>query len=266
LKNKKFSDLDIEIRNAFWDTKLRLIEFGFINEDEGIETEEVVKREIFKRYNTGITPLKSSEIDKAKYLHTDLNTHFKEMIMSDRRMKDIVSNLFYYENSNIEIILKEIRKILVLDSIPISYYSIQKDKVLNRFFEHNFQENDIDSEAIYSEFSRKINFLHLINQELKRNKLTTNRLVFECLYWAISITEKSLPQKNIIKELSSPKIFKSLINFLIENIDIYKTERNSFSAEIISRYSTTSEFFHNLFKLDFSNYVKNNQEFKEKQR
>ncbi|MDV3684880.1 hypothetical protein CMU45_00615 [Elizabethkingia anophelis] len=266
LKNKKFSDLDIEIRNSFWDTKLRFIEFGFINEDEDFEIEEVVKREIFKRYNTGITPLKSSEIDNAKYLYTDLNSHFKDMILKDRRARDMISDLFYYENSNIEILLKEIRKILVLDSIPISYYSIQKDKVLNRFFEYNFQENEIDCNLIYSDFIRKVNFLQIINAHFKQRKVVANRLVFECLYWAMSIIEKSFPDKNIIKELSVSKIFNSLMNYLIENIDAYKAERNSFSAEMIYRYTITSIFFEKLYKIDFTPFIKNNQEFKDKQK
>lgn len=266
LKNKKFSDLEIEIRNAFWDTKLRLIEFGFIDEDEDKEIEEVVKREIFKRYNTGITPLKTTDIDKAKYLDTDLNSHFKKMLLSDRKMRDIVNNLFYYENTNVEIILKEIRKILVLDSIPISYYSVNKDKVLNKFFEHNFQDNDSDSAEIYSEFSRKIFFLENVSQELKKVKTPTNRLVFECLYWAISIIEKKFPDRNIVKELMNTNNLKSLIGFITENIDVYKTERNSFSAEIINRYTTTSLYFQNLFGVEFSNYLRNNQAFKDKQK
>lgn len=69
IANKNFKDLEAQLQDLFWDTKLRIIEFSFHSQsliDE--ELEDVVKKEIFKRYNSGITPLKPTEIDNAVYL------------------------------------------------------------------------------------------------------------------------------------------------------------------------------------------------------
>ena len=128
LKNKKFDDLNSEIKDVFWDTKLRIIEFSFINEPDNLEYEEIVKREVFKRYNSGITPLKTKEIDKAKYLENNLNSYFKEKLKEDRLMYDQTKRIFHYDKEDLETLLKEIRKMLVLDNIPIKYYSTKRNR------------------------------------------------------------------------------------------------------------------------------------------
>ena len=62
--NKNYDSLDKKYKDLIWETKLRIIEFSF-NTKEGItdSIEDKVKKEIFKRYNSGITPLKTNEID-----------------------------------------------------------------------------------------------------------------------------------------------------------------------------------------------------------
>ena len=51
-----YLDLSEENQALFCDTKIRTIEYSFIGEYNP-EEEEAVKREIFQRYNSGITPL-----------------------------------------------------------------------------------------------------------------------------------------------------------------------------------------------------------------
>ena len=51
-----YLDLSEENQALFCDTKIRTIEYSFIGEYKP-EEEEAVKREIFQRYNSGITPL-----------------------------------------------------------------------------------------------------------------------------------------------------------------------------------------------------------------
>src|SRR3972149_2373164 len=71
LKNNSYDNLaknDREIIDKFTDAKLRIIEFKLVNEpplDKYLE--DRIKKEIFSRYNSGITPLKKSEIDNAIY-------------------------------------------------------------------------------------------------------------------------------------------------------------------------------------------------------
>lgn len=116
----KLDDINIggkffkDLRDVFWDTKIRIIEFSFHTKNGASEEiENKVKKEIFRRYNSGITPLKSSEIDKAYYLDNHLNSYFTEKLNSDKVLYSELSDLFYFEKSNIQIILKKIRRLLV---------------------------------------------------------------------------------------------------------------------------------------------------------
>lgn len=79
IDKKTYSSLPEELKNDFLDTKLRVIEFSFASRDGITQADEdSVKQEIFKRYNSGITPLKEIEIDKAIYFDDDLNSFFKK--------------------------------------------------------------------------------------------------------------------------------------------------------------------------------------------
>lgn len=49
-------------------TKIRIFEFEIVGMPTLDSTiEDKIKKEIFRRYNSGITPLNQSEIDNAKY-------------------------------------------------------------------------------------------------------------------------------------------------------------------------------------------------------
>ncbi|WP_108424466.1 DUF262 domain-containing protein [Flagellimonas amoyensis] len=260
LKNKKFNDLNKSIKDVFWDTKLRLIEFSFIDENESIQYEEIVKREVFKRYNSGITPLRATEVDKAKYLDNNLNSHFKQNILSDRIVLDDLKQIFHYDKVDIEIILKEIRKIIVLDNIPIKYYSTKKDIIINKFYDFLYGDSEVDVAFIYLNFLKKIGYIDNILRKLKN--VETNRLMVECLYWAISVLEKEGIELDLVFSKLKEKE-SELVNFIEEKVNIYTIERNSFAPQIIERYSTTADFFSELFVIDYENYINNNQEFKD---
>ena len=82
IDKKTYSDLSADIQNDFIETQLRVIEFSFASHDGLTQADEdSVKQEIFKRYNSGITPLKEIEIDKAIYFEDDLNAFFKEKLI-----------------------------------------------------------------------------------------------------------------------------------------------------------------------------------------
>lgn len=108
IANKYFKDIDDQLQDLFRETKLRIIEFSFhsrrgINED----IEELVKKEIFKRYNSGITPLKPTEIDNAVYYEDGLNSFLKRKLQEDEIIYRDVSSVFHFEKNDIELILKK---------------------------------------------------------------------------------------------------------------------------------------------------------------
>ena len=78
LSGLHFSELDDEIKTEFKNTKIRILQFSVVNEPSLTpEQEDKIKKEIFKRYNSGIIALKQQEIDRAAYINDPLVQKFK---------------------------------------------------------------------------------------------------------------------------------------------------------------------------------------------
>lgn len=263
LSNKCFDNLE-NLKDIIWDTKLRIIEFSFLNSIPNQKNvEDMVKIEIFKRYNSGITPLSTTEIDKAKYIDDTLNSYIKNKLKRDKRLHDLVKNIFIFEKDDIDFLSKQIRQQLVLHHIPIQYYSANNTRsaLLNRFYNYfsinNQSEKDI--KLIFSSFVKKINLLDDIRKRFEIANVTTNRLIFECLYWSLCILEK---EKINLKSFNS-NVRDSVVNYISKNLDAYKMEQNSFAAPIMKRYETIAIFFENEFSISFQIYLKTNENFRE---
>ncbi|MDE5429416.1 DUF262 domain-containing protein [Elizabethkingia meningoseptica] len=249
---KNFDSLSKKYKDLIWDTKLRVIEFSFNTKDGITEAiEDSVKKEIFKRYNSGITPLKTNEVDKAKFLYDDLNQYLKHEIISDKRIFETLRYLFHFEKFNEEVLLKKIRELLVIDYIPIKYYSVKKSNVINQFYEYLYDDIEtIDLEELQNIFITKINILESVYKKLK-NKEEYNRLISECLFWALSIFHKENKHLNISKE----DLFK-IADYIDDNIEHYKMDRSSFAIHIKNRYENISKIFHTLYNINFNVYLK----------
>ena len=105
---KNFKELSEKYRDMFLRTKMRTIVFSFRSEHFSQEEEDAVKREIFQRYNSGITPLKSVEIDKAMYLKDGLNTYFKKNLNDDKKLLLVIKDIFDYKKQFISLLSKKI--------------------------------------------------------------------------------------------------------------------------------------------------------------
>ncbi|SFN90635.1 Protein of unknown function DUF262 [Paenimyroides ummariense] len=254
---KSFESLDKKYTDLIWETKLRVIEFSFNTKDGITEViEDSVKKEIFKRYNSGITPLKTNEIDKAEFLYDDLNQYLKNEIISDKRIFEVLRYLFHFEKFNEEVLLKKIRELLVIDYIPIKYYSVKKSNVINQFYEYLYDNiENIDLEDLRNVFITKINILENIYKNIK-NQEEYNRLISECVFWALSIFYKennhlNIPKNDIVK----------ISNYIDRNIDSYKMDRSSFAIHIKNRYENISKIFHMLYGINFNVYLKDSIDF-----
>ncbi len=261
LSNKNFDKL-ADLKDIIWDTKLRIIEFSFHTApDTDYDVEDIVKKEIFKRYNTGITPLKPTEIDKAKYINDDLNSYIKKALKKDVILFDVIKKIFYSENDNLEAVLKKIRQLLVLHKIPISYYTAKKEEVLTKFYELLSDQIETQENIKYEfdSFIKKINYLTEIKALLDKQKISSNRLIFECLYWALSILEN----EKIEFQLIDNKNFKeTLCQKIKSDLSKYMMDRSSFAQHIFTRYEFTAELFKEFSQVNFSHYLRNHEEFK----
>ena len=254
---KNFDSLEKKYKDLIWETKLRIIEFSF-NTKDGIDhiIEENVKKEIFKRYNSGITPLKTNEIDKAEYLYDNVNQYFKHEVLNDKRLLETIKLLFHFDRYNEEVLLKKIRELLVIDKIPIRYYSVKKNNITNQFYEYLYEDiESVDLNELKNTFITKINLLEIIYKKIKR-KTDYNRIVSECLFWSLSIFHN----ENQHLLISNDNLLK-ISNYVDDNLDIYSMDRSSFALNIKNRYENISKIFSDLFEIKFDVYLKDSEIF-----
>ncbi|PKQ44249.1 DUF262 domain-containing protein [Confluentibacter flavum] len=259
IATKNFKDIG-GLRDDFWDTKLRIIEFSFHTKSSTMDAlEDIVKKEIFKRYNSGITPLKPTEIDKAFYFEDDLNSFIQEKLKADKIIFFELQDLFYFDKSNMQILLKKVRQLLVQHKIPIKYYAIKKDTVISKYYEIlSSQIDESNIEEVFSKFLVKINILKRLKSEITTKNFFFNRLVSECVFWALSIVEDN---KNSLVDINQ-NFIKDLAEFINNQKGVFEMDRSSFSKELLSRYTVIGNYFHEKLKVSFNDYLITTTEFK----
>ena len=259
---KTFDELPDSYKTLFQDTRIRIIEIRFLTEHTP-EEEDALKKEIFQRYNTGITPLKNLDIFKAQYYYNDLNTYLKHELKEDPSFDVLLSRVLRLEKSKPEQKAMKIREMLVLSRIPIKYYAIQKQQVIRKYFELlSDQITEEEIRDVYDDFRRRLGVLDFMEAGLTDADVPYNRLMGECLYWAISIVEMETGSE-IHLDMS---LRDRLVQHICENIDKYTTVRSSFANILFERYECTAEFFEKEFGCNFDLYLYNNDKFKSENR
>lgn len=266
LKNYSWDDFfkkEKSIIDLFLDAKIRIFEYSVVNEpplDKFLE--DRVKKEIFSRYNTGITPLKKSEVDNAQYDYDSISTEFKRRFSEDNSLPQLIYSTFFkvreknIDNPPIEDIMSYIRRFLVLHQFPISYYARSSGRleVLNKFYTY-LTDSIEDEDELINNFFKKTLFISKVKSYSEKNNLKSNRLCFECLLWALSICENeeiSISEDEIL--------IKDFANFFSDNIINYNDHDYHFYKEIFNRYSTTAKFFETKYSINFDIYLSGSPE------
>lgn len=258
LDKKTFSELGEVMQNDFLETQLRVIEFSFASHDGLTQADEdSVKQEIFKRYNSGITPLKEFEIDKAIYFEDDLNAFFKDKL-KEKEFHDLFTTLFRYEDKRAEISLKKIRQLLVLHKIPIRYYSVAKQRVTDKYYDLlSSQIKAEDMSELFASFNNKLELIDLVRKSLEEEGVSYNRLISETLFWAFSIMEENdvlLPEKQ-------PSMLSGFANHIQKYINAFKMDRSSFANEIVTRYQIMADYIGGTYGISTNPYVTTSKDF-----
>ena len=252
IDKKTFGSLPEILKNDFLDTKLRTIDFSF-HSREGLTRadEDSVKQEIFKRYNSGITPLKAIEIDKAIYFDDDLNSFFKEKL-KEAAFHDQFNRLFKYEEKKDDVSLKKIRQLLVLHKIPIKYYSKAKQKITDKYYDLLSARITSDQfDKLFESFKRKLDLLDEVRKIVDSEENPYNRLISEVLIWAFSILEDNdieLPQKGSLELLG-------LSRHIMNHIGVFKIDRSSFSNQIVNRYGVIADYMEEVYNVNKYLYI-----------
>lgn len=254
---KSFWDIDAKYQELFKSTYIRTITYSFIGEFTE-EEEETVKREVFQRYNSGITPLRTYEIDKALYYYSDLNQALKELLEKEE-FNQKITKVFRWEKLNDEQKVMKLRELLVIHRIPIKYYANKKQKVISKYFEYlSSQIDEDDTLELLSSIEKKVEVLCLIERKIVENGITYTRLFAECLFWSMSVME----QNNIEYDLNNRETLSRLVCYLKQHVSDFTTIRSSFYDVLVGRYESISKFFENEYGCSFKLSIENSENFK----
>ncbi len=251
------------IYDAFIDAKVRIIGFKLVNNPPSDPLLiDKIKKEIFGRYNSGITPLKRAEIDNAVYDSDSLSQYFKKQLKKDANTLKDLSSLFLRQVRgdsipNIESVMQFIRKSLVIYRFPIKTYAGGKSRteLISKFYEFNFSDIDEPSKE-YEEYVRKINCIKNVRNYLQHHEVFPNRLFFECLLWGVNIlSAEELDYQNILDE---DKLEKINI-FFTNSSGIFELTDSHYGKETLARYDSVANLLEELFEVKFTAYLQQNK-------
>ncbi|NET25074.1 DUF262 domain-containing protein [Okeania sp. SIO1I7] len=259
------NDETTSIIDLFLEAKIRIVEFEIVNEPKlDSVLEDKIKKEIFARYNSGITPLKTPEIDNAVYNTDPIYQYFKTLLKQDPDFEKLMYDLFFKPSRNSTKerdrgkILQFIRRNLVLKMFPIRYYSsgTSRTETLGKLFEYLSHQNP-EPETLCQSFIEKVKIVESFKQIFIELKLNHNKLVFECLLWSLLILENEnvdlsrLKQKELLQEIS-----KKISN----DFQKYSEEQTIFYKQIQERYTFTAKLFEEEFKINLKVYYEGSDE------
>lgn len=259
LARTSFNKMAPEIQDIFWNSNIRIFEFEVINEPNlDPEIEDKIKKEIFRRYNTGITPLTSTEVDNAKYNDDELSILFTKYLKKNNAFLCKMEECFFGSISNsaelVVNIVNYIRRCYTLSFFPISKYAAGSDRtetldLLYDFATQNIEDYDREFKLYKSQIDKVIYIYDKLSQKDERLK---NKYIYECLLWGVRILD------NESIELDLDDLTAKASNYYSKNIDIYSNSNPHYYKSIIDRFSDTAIFLKNITSFDFDIYLKNN--------
>ena len=257
------------IIDLFLDAKIRIIEFEIVNEPKlDPALEDKVKKEIFGRYNSGITPLKKPEIDNAVYDSDSLFQYIRNFVKENSEFCNVVNDIFLSEreaekNFNFGKILQFIRRYLVLHQFPIRYYSWgnNRTETLDKLYEHMANKINDTNEAheLCKKFVEKVNFVNQMKQIFIKKDLTTNRSVFECLLWILQVLET---EGINLSQVNNTDLIERLGKEISNNHE--KFVNSQYYSHVIERFSFIAKFFEKELKINLFAYVDGNKKIRDK--
>lgn len=194
-----YEDLAPNLKILFGEYKIKMISYTVENSiavsDEDLE---YVGRDLFRRYNFGMTPLRSSEIARAKYYYDSLTIEFKHLFERKSELYNKCIKLFAIgekrkieEREKLNLLLIIARELITIPYIPIiGEKNVQcNSKMIDKYYSEfitRYTEKEQSEKLV--EFERIFEKLYLIKEKLSEtNNLQDNTKFFKSVYWMFSI-------------------------------------------------------------------------------
>lgn len=267
LNKVSFNKLSEKNREIFLNSNIRIFEFEVINQPNiGEDIIDRVKKEIFRRYNTGITPLTKEELDNAKYIEDLFSKLFKQELKNDDKFYNNFNDCLFPKvdldsdsNNRDGIISKNvdlIRRFRILKDFPITTYAggSNRTEIIDLLYDFTLNNSE-DPQQDFDIMKRSIDYVLTIFNRLKNEAVFNNKLIYECLIWAVTILEKEEFPINLDVNVLS--------DHYRANIHNYSGDAGFYYKSIINRYSDTARLISSMTGCDFSLYIKD-ENFKNK--
>jgi len=257
LAKQTYNKLSDDVKEIFWNSNIRIFEFEVIvGIDEKLE--DKIKKEIFRRYNTGITSLTSVEVDAAKYDKDYLSKLFEKQLGKDDFYLNIKTCFFENDYNTADLIEKMIdalRRSFILSKFPISQYArgTRRSEIMSILYQA-FTNTIEDLDFEFSVYIKQLETLFKINNFFIENKFDhKNRFLNEALLWGIRISE----QEGVI--LDANDIQNELLKYLQKHQLIYSEDSAYYYKNIMERFTNIATFFENKFNIDFEIYIRKSE-------
>jgi len=260
LRDQTFAKLDEDIKDILDNAKIRIFEFEVINEPR-LETtlEDKIKKEIFRRYNSGITPLNSAEIDNATYDDDDITNRLKDLLTVDNDLISDVAEKFIGRqlsdmSPNNATVLQFLRKYLVLSSFPINTYAtgVNRSEIIDLLY--NVKSSNTDDVDELCEFlALNLKACATLINSFDDESIKTNKLINETLLWGLCILVESGFDRDLILEQSRSKVIEASIKKLLPD---FMSENSHHYKSIINRHQAAAKAYESAFDFKFTSYFK----------
>lgn len=260
---RNHDDLAPNLRTLFREYKVKMICYTIQSSinvtDEDIECME---RDLFRRYNFGMTSLKSSEIARAKYCYDGLTCRFEQLLKKENELYNKCIEIFSIgqkrkieEREKINLLLIIIRELIITPYIPIiGERNIQLSrKIIDKYYDE-FIKKLTDKEQLkkVKEFERIFEKIYLIKEKLKEvdNNLQNDAQFFKSVYWMLSICYNIFPNK--FYDFNIDKFCHYAEN---GGQDYFETYNRISGYDVEKRNIYMKNYMEKELKLDINNYL-----------
>lgn len=263
LRGSTYEELPMNLRKIFLEYKMKVITYT-ANLSISKEDLNIVERDLFMRYNYGMTALTRIDIARAKYRYEIFTMNMETILKNNENVYHQCVEIFLPINKRekltkmeeINLFLYNIRKMITIPYIPIiGDKSVRfATTIIDRYYE-TFIINGLtnkEKEEKTEEFTKIFNKVYLVKKKLEKDNhyLKDNFIFFQTLYWMFSVLYKVYSNKfyqfNIDElchyvESSGKKYF--------DNSDTWSTEN------IEARHHYLKGYLEKVLKLDIHDYI-----------